>query len=247
MFPVVPSLKKYHIVNALIAGRGYRRYLEICTPITGGQFSRIDRTPLQCCHRLMYRCAADFEDNLEVTFRNAEDRILCRPDAAVPYDIVLVDPFHSFECSARDLSLAFELVRPGGMMVVHDCSPAGKEICGPEFHGGCWCGVTYCAYIEFVLCRHDLTYCTVDTDFGCGMIHKVDAGRGDIESRRRLWELWSQAKEQTDDMFNFFSGHRRELLNLVSVRKFRAAERVTSSPLLQLAEWRDTFATLLHH
>lgn len=247
MLTVVPSLKKYHIVNALIAGRGYRRYLEICTPTTGGQFSRIDRSHLQCCHRLLYRCAGDFEDGSEVTYRNADEKIVSAPDGEKPYDIVFVDSFHSFACSARDLGLAFELIRPGGMVVVHDCAPAEKEMCGEEFHGGCWCGQTYWAYIEFVLCRRDLTYCTVDTDFGCGLIHKVTAGRADMDERRRLCGLWQREKDRTNDMFAFFDRHRRELLKLISVRNFRTAERETPSPLLQLAEWRDTFAALLHH
>lgn len=238
-------MKKYHIVNALIARHGYRRYLEICTPITGGQFSRINRAPLQSCHRLMYRCAADFEDDFEITFRNPDEEILCGPDPATPYDIVFVDPYHTSSCSTRDLNLALDLVRPGGMIVAHDCSPPDKEMCGPEFHGGCWCGVTYGAYVEFVLRHRELVYCTVDTDFGCGVVQKMDAGQADIENRSRLWELWSREKEKTSDMFDFFIRHRGELLNLMSVRDFRKRERV-KLPLLQFAEWRDTVATLLH-
>ena len=235
-------MQKYEIVNALVARYGYLNYLEICTPITGHRFSRIDRRSLQCCHRLMYRCTPDFQDGLEVTYRNESEHIGRMPDAATPYDIIFVDPFHTFECSIRDLHLAFETVRPGGTIVVHDCCPAKKEMCQPTFQPGGWCGVTYRAYIEFVLCQQDLAYYTVDTDYGCGVIKKGNAHQADPETRRKLWELWSLRKLNDPEMFEFFVQHRRELLSLISVRDFLARENASWLPLLRLAEWRDRFA-----
>ena len=47
-------------------------------------------------------------------------------------------------------------------------------------------------------------------------------------------------------MFDFFIEHRRELVNLISVRDFRARENVPASPLLQLTEWKERVAALLH-
>ena len=38
--------------------------------------------------------------------------------------------------------------------------------------GGEWCGVSYKAFLDFVLSRNDLDYCTVDIDYGCGVIFK---------------------------------------------------------------------------
>jgi hypothetical protein len=55
------------------------------------------------------------------------------------YDIMLVDPFHEYETSLRDIVAAFDLVVPGGIIVVHDCLPPSKTLAAPNFIPGAWC------------------------------------------------------------------------------------------------------------
>ena len=66
---------KTHIVHRLARARGYRRYLEICTPITGGRYAEIDPSQFESCRRLMYRCPGDFHDGLPVDYRSADNAI----------------------------------------------------------------------------------------------------------------------------------------------------------------------------
>lgn len=153
-------MQKYEIVNALIASNGYRRYLEICTPTTGGRFSRIRGASLDWRHRLMYRCPPGFQDGSEITFRSSNERISHLLDPRMPYDVIFIDPYHSFECSLRDLQSALAMLRPEGAVVIHDCCPIARETSGPSFRPGSWFGLTYCAYIEFVLSRPDLVHYT---------------------------------------------------------------------------------------
>jgi len=47
------AMNKFDIVNALIEKNQCSRYLEICIPTTGQRFSRINRSGLSACHRLM--------------------------------------------------------------------------------------------------------------------------------------------------------------------------------------------------
>jgi hypothetical protein len=61
--------------------------------------------------------------------------------------------------------------------VVHDCRPPREEIAGPEYIPGEWCGVTYKAYVDLVVAGN-LSYLTVDTDCGCGVI---------FPGKRRPW------------------------------------------------------------
>ncbi len=142
------------------------------------------------------------------------------------YDLVFVDPYHSYECSSSDLTAAFTLLRPGGIMVIHDCNPPNMLIAMPTFHEGEWCGVTYWAFIDFVLRRWDAGFLTVDTDSGCGVIYKQPIRN--LESRaaraalRHLAESWRTVRDDDTARFDFFDRHRRDLLNLKSVDEFLA-------------------------
>ena len=99
------------------------------------------------------------------------------------YDIILVDPFHDYACSYRDIGLALLLLKDNGSIVVHDVlPPSAGEIISPTFVRGSWCGVTFMAFIDFLM-KQDLQFRTVDCDFGCGIIRKMPRGERSV---RRL-------------------------------------------------------------
>jgi hypothetical protein len=129
--------------------------------------------------------------------------------------------------------------------VVHDCSPASKELASPSFRPGAWLGLTYCAYIEFLLSHPDLAYYTIDADCGCGVIKKAVPQQAPTSQHGELGRLWRLHRSQPQDMFDFFHQHRRELLNLISVRDFLSHEKVILSRFPRLTQWRDQLATLL--
>ena len=223
------GLQKYDMINALAKKNGYRSYLEICTTTTGGRFWKIDRKQLRICHRLLYRCPEQFADGDEITYRSASESIENLLPSGPWYDIVFVDPWHSFECSMRDLQAGLSVLREDGVMIVHDCCPASKEWASLQPVKGCWCGVTYCAYIELLLSRRDLTYYTVDTDYGCGVIKKKPregAPKPEHGVTDELAERWRNQRSQNADMFELFCNHKRELLNLISVEDFLSLESV---------------------
>jgi Methyltransferase domain len=240
-------MRKYEIVNTLIARNAYQTYLEICTAIAGQRFSRIDRGRLRHCHRLMYRCPTSFQDGSEITLRSTNDDIshLLKKDPAQPYDLIFIDAHHTLECSARDLQTALEMLSPAGAIVVHDCSPPTKAVATPWFHPGSWCGVMYCAYIDFVFSHPDLAYYTVDTDFGCGVIKRASTSHALPSNSNQLIHLWHQERTRQPDMFDFFRQHRQALLHLIPVKDFLSLENARLSPLSRLQHWRDTVATLL--
>src|SRR5262245_61129175 len=122
------GLQKYDIVNALARKHGYATYLEICTPSTGCRFGKIAKSQFQVCHRLISRCPQEFADGKEITFRTPADSINGLIGPALRYDIMLIDPWHTFEASLEALQMGFSLLREGGTMVVHDCLPPSQEI-----------------------------------------------------------------------------------------------------------------------
>lgn len=208
------------IVNLPSCLHGYETFLEISTQTTGGYFARADSSRLRA-ERLAYNVAREFDDGAPITFRSETPDIgecvaeLRRRSAR--YDIILVDPFHDYACSYRDLGLALDLLNDNGSIVVHDVLPpsAGKII-SPAFVPGSWCGVTFIAFIDFLM-KEDLQFCTVDCDFGCGIIRKAPRG-GDAFGDLR--QGWSQARLSHDRAFRYLSAHKDRLLNLRSPEDF---------------------------
>src|SRR5664279_1090533 len=146
---------KVDLINELSAIHGYRKYLEICTPTTGNMYSAIDRARYPTCHRLMYRCPSGFNNGLPIDFRSSNldisECVKAVRARELKYDVILVDSFHEYEPSARDLREAVNLLNPAGTIIVHDCFPRDATVAVPEYIDGPWCGVTYKAYLDFVL------------------------------------------------------------------------------------------------
>lgn len=239
---------KVDLINELAAIRGYRTYLEICTPTTGNMYGGIDRARYPTCHRLMYRCPAAFDDRLPIDFRSVSlditDYVEALRAKGMKYDAILVDPFHEYEPSVRDLRAAVDLLAPAGTIIVHDCFPRDAAIAGPGYIDGPWCGVTYKAYLDYVLASGRLIFCTVDTDYGCGVIRHAASLPALQRLARHVSRMmtrdtrdavagqWMRVGKDYDGAFNLLQAHAKPLLNLVTADEFLAGER-NDSPVLR--------------
>jgi hypothetical protein len=217
---------KVDIINLLIHKYSYTSYLEISTPTTGRRFAEIDRASLEHCHRILYRCGPKFDDGHEVTWRSADKTLETAfaeaSIAARPYDVVLVDSFHTYACSARDLSLALSLASSGGIVVMHDASPPTQDLTTPEFIKGPWCGQSYAALIDLLLRRPSLEVYVVDVDFGVAVLRSDSRARHTISGP--LAAAWTAIGDDPARRFAFFQAHRQELLNLIGVEEFLRRE-----------------------
>jgi hypothetical protein len=223
-------LNKAHIINLLAEIRGYRHYLELCTPTTGGRYAEINRSKFASCIRLMYNCPETHApaDGLAIDYRTSGLEItecLSRmQEDGRNVDIALIDPFHEYEQSLRDLIEGFRLISHGGALVVHDCLPPKAELAQPQFIAGEWCGVTYQAFIDFVSDRDDLEFCTVDTDYGCGIIHKWASAKPAKSPNARAHALadWQANRDDPWTAFLSFEEHKGTLMNMISIKEFLA-------------------------
>ena len=175
------ELNKARLINHLAEVHGYRHYLELCTLSTGRRYAEIDRSRLETCVRLMYRCPDDFDDGLPIDYRSSSldigECLKTISDEGRRFDIALVDSWHEYATSWRDLVEGFLLIREGGTLVVHDCLPPRSEIAVANYIPGEWCGVGYQAYVDFISQRRDLAVYTVDTDYGCGSSERRSISR----------------------------------------------------------------------
>ena len=221
----MPDWDKTDVIHFLSDLNRYESYLEICSPSTGGLYNKIDRFRFRRCHRLMYRTPPRFDDQLDINFRSFDsktaDLIETIHAFGFRYDIVLVDSFHYYDLSLRDLTDAFDVLTPHGSIVVHDCLPTSEELASPDYIPGGWCGVSFIAYIDFVTGGRRLTYTTVDTDYGCGVIRKMDS---EEPLPQDLIEGWKSVRHDAKAAYRFMSENKDQLLHLVSVDEFKKFE-----------------------
>ena len=239
------EFSKVDLVRHLAKTLGYSNYLEITTGTTGGAYDKAMESGFATCRRVVYLASNGRDDRLPIDFREEEDRI--EPAMAalaadrVPVDIIMVDPHHTYEDSLRDISAAFELVRPGGALVVHDCGPRSAKEASRAPHRDSWCGLTYRAFLDFVFKTPGLIYFTLDRDLGCGVILKHGpgiAGRGTglTAHEKALRAQWLALDADDDATYAFFDAHRRELLRLIGPRPL-VAHFSGRHPMRALGRW----------
>ena len=217
-------MHKYEIVLALGRRCGYRDYLELATPTTGLTFAYVDKEQFPTRTRIMYRCPREFSDGdpLHLATDSASSEVLFQEvvRSGRRFDLVFVDPFHDYASSLRDIVFALHVLKAGGSVVVHDCSPPDALCAAPEFQCGDWCGVTYAAYLDVVLAA-GIRYATVDSDFGCGIIsaHPRLAGVCGPAPDADLVREWR--KLALGQKYPFFDANRARLLNLIALDEFQ--------------------------
>ncbi len=101
------------------------------------------------------------------------------------FDVAMVDPHHTYESSLECLALALNMLRPSGVLLVHDCLPP-PEYTSPTFTPGNWCGTTFAAFRDLCVANR-LRWFTLGTDFGIGVAVK----KGIPVERRVPGDAWT--------------------------------------------------------
>ena len=221
-------ITKYKIINFFGENYGYQAYLEIATSTTGHYFSKIDRNIFSTTQRLLYNISSEYSDGLGVDYaKTSLDTSSLFNELQTlgkKYDIILVDPYHTYECSLRDIENAFKLLNDHGVIIVHDCNPKNNNWTSPTYKVGGWMGQTYLAFIDFVHSRIDLEYCVVDSDYGCGIIRRKQPN-SITNLEKKLLQKGFKLEVQTDILkeakkWEIFDTYRVELLHLIQAEQF---------------------------
>jgi hypothetical protein len=144
----------------------------------------------------------------------AEDDVLAGlARRAHSIDLVMIDPFHTYEASRRAIAAALDAAADDSLVLVHDCFPP-LALRSPHYHPGSWCGVTYLAFLDACI-DGDRDWFTIDSDFGIGVLGP--AGSRTRRAPRASSELVSrwQSAGSDDDRDRLVESDGADLWNLI--------------------------------
>ena len=219
----VRGWNKADLINHLGAVHGYRNYLEICNAISGYLFALVDPEIYPIRHRMGYRSPTEFHDDgggFDFRTESLDSSGVIREVRAggIVYDVILVDSWHEYDTTYRDLTDALSLLSERGTIVVHDCFPENEQLTRIPFTGGEWNGVSYRAFLDFAN-QHGLEYRVVEADFGCGIIRKGIPAPPPSAARDALLDAWAAVGDDNSAAFRFLHQH-KDLWNVIPVSRF---------------------------
>jgi hypothetical protein len=129
------------------------------------------------------------------------------------FDLIFIDGDHRAEQVIKDIENVVMHLTPKGIVVLHDCNPPTEQHASEDFIPGTdWNGTVYRAYIDFMYHTTEFDHCTVDTDWGVGII---------VPRRMRLLKPYVRTISVKKVTWEIFEKKRKELLNLVSEVEFK--------------------------
>jgi hypothetical protein len=193
-------MTRTQLLNALIRKFGYTSYLEIGVNTPAQPGYNFPNTEIALKHGVDPAVDTDFKMTSDEFFESHVSR---------KYDLVFVDGLHLFEQAHRDIVNSLAWLGENGTIVVHDCNPVTEITQRRERASDAWHGDVWKAILKLRMEEPKVEILTVDTDEGCTVIRP---GRQELLN-------YSETPEVLYD-YAFFDRHRREILNLVSVKEF---------------------------
>ena len=148
-------------------------------------------------------------------------------------DIVFADPWHTYDDSLLVLRIAYDMLTPGGYLVVHDCNPDQREytVSLPESCHVCWSGETWRAFLDFTANLPESTvWWVLACDLGVGVVPAP------LQERRRLHRLQPRSRftpmvpyGTSDQKWAWLDARRDDVLRLVSVEQWYERTRLDDS------------------
>lgn len=91
-------------------------------------------------------------------------------------DVALVDGLHEFTQALRDVLSLERYMKQDGVIFIHDCNPPMRKHV-VESDGGAWTGDVWKVACYLVRRRTDLSFMTLDCDWGVGVLRKFKTSK----------------------------------------------------------------------
>jgi SAM-dependent methyltransferase len=173
---------RVEVIRTLMRTRGLRRYLEIGV-FNGHVFFRVrsrHKVAVDPCFRFgavrrLGKAVLNPYNLFNRYFEKTSDAFFEEDAPAVlagGVDLALVDGLHEYRQVLRDVDNVLRHLRPGGVILLHDCNPPSAEAAVPlDRRGpGRWNGDVWKAIVHLRSLRDDLDVFVLDADEGLGFV-----------------------------------------------------------------------------
>jgi hypothetical protein len=195
--------KRYDLINFLHSKFNFSNYLEI--GVNNGACIRKINIPLKDGVDPNHSIEYDGSFVPEINFQMTSDDFF-QNHVNTKYDVIFIDGLHHSQQVDKDIINSLAHLKEGGFILLHDCNPPTYEMQIVPRQQGLWNGDVWKSIVKARKIQ-GLEVSVVDTDWGVGVI------------RRGSQQVIQYPLEQCLD-WNFFDGHREEILNIISVEEF---------------------------
>jgi len=204
-------MNRYDIINELIKKYNYKTYLEIGVRNPDDCFNLIN---CETKHSVdpgyeNDENQVDYPYTSDTFFKLLENKGL-NLLTTYKWDVIFIDGLHISNQVEKDILNSLNHLSKNGVIVLHDCNPHNLWMAREDYiidgiaHG--WNGTVWKSIYKLRATRPDLFVCTVDTDYGIGIV--------------------KQGKQECCDFNNSFyeykefEKNKKEHLNLISIEEF---------------------------
>ena len=204
-------MDRISIINDLITKYDFKSYLEIGVRNTSECFDLINcetkdgvdpgfENPI---NNVTYKFTSD--DFFKELNNGSLDK-----DLNYKWDIIFIDGLHISNQVERDIMNSLNHLAENGVVVLHDCNPPNLWMAREDYiidgiaHG--WNGTVWKSIYKLRATRPDLFVCTVDTDYGIGIVKRGKQECCDFDNSYYEYRIFEQ--------------NRKEHLNLISIEEF---------------------------
>ena len=175
-------MKRFDLINKLIRDNKFKNYLEIGVADPTACFDLI-----QCENKESVDPGVEFKENPvdhKMTSNDFFDWLQFGTDPNRKYDVIFIDGLHLSWQVKTDIKNSLKYLSDDGYIVLHDCNPPdifhARENYATTEYGSCipgdnifnWNGTVWKAIYDIRANKKDLHCCTIDTDWGLGVIRK---------------------------------------------------------------------------
>jgi hypothetical protein len=202
---------RYDLINQLIQKFGFKNYLEIGVSDPSECFNNVI-----CENKMGVDPGLEFPDN-PVKYPMTSDNFFLQLengkldlDPGFRWDIIFIDGLHISTQVMKDVINSLYHLNPNGYILLHDCNPETYFMQREDYYiDGVqhpWNGTVWKVIYNLRATRDDLQVCTVNTDWGVGVIRRGNFNP--IKFDNPFYE------------YNQMSNSRRRDLGIIEVHEF---------------------------
>ena len=165
---------RYDIINKIISDNNFKNYLEIGVCDPEECFNRV-----YCENKDSVDPGVEFSKN-PVKYPHTSDEFFNKldngdldKDPNYKWDVIFIDGLHVSEQVLKDVNNSLKHLNPKGYVLLHDCNPPEIFYAREDYYVNGqqrpWNGTVW-KVIYYLRACTDLDVCTVDTDWGVGIV-----------------------------------------------------------------------------